>query len=260
VAGATGPIQAQTERDKTALDDAVRTRPHPLPGPIGIELDEVLGSVGILSARTVENKSSPLSSFVVHPKFETDIRHETNLYYESSNTVADQTLVLRPGLLISSDWANHEAKLTAGGEVGIHRRTSSEDYQDAYAGFDGRMDVTDAFRTSLGIRLERRHESRGRPDDPGRKVDPIVDYAQIYRLGAEYKPDRFLVRGTASTTILSYVDSPGFDAADRDRQEYNGALRLGYETLPGTTAFVEGRSNLIDYRRNVDAFGFRQGA
>jgi len=258
--GVSGPAQGQTERDKTALDDAVRTRPHPMPGPIGIELDEALATVGLLSASTVENKSSPLASFVVHPKVETDFRHETNLYYEKNDVVADQTFVLRPELTVASDWANHELRAAAGGEAGIHRRTSSEDYQDAYFSLEGRVDVTDELRTRAGARLERRHESRGRPDDPGRAVEPIVDYAQHYRLGIEYKPDRFLIRGDASTTVLTYVDSAGFDGGDRDRQDYNGALRFGYELLPGTTAFVEERTNLIDYRRDVDAFGFRQGA
>jgi hypothetical protein len=258
--GAAGLAHGQTERDGTAKDDAVRNRPHPLPGPVGIELDEILGHIGLLSASTVENKSSPLSSFLVHPKAEAEVRHETNLYYEKDNPVADQTAVLRPELAIVSDWANHDFKFGAGGEIGIHRRASSEDYQDAFVGLDGRIDVTDELRAYAGARLERRHESRGRPDDPGRAVDPIVDYAQLYKLGGEYKPDRFLFRGDLSTTVLSYVDSAGFDGGERDRQDYNAALRLGYELLPGTTSFIEQRANLIDYRRDVDAFGFRQGA
>jgi hypothetical protein len=254
-----GLAEAQTVRDLTAKDDAVRTRSGPFPGPVGIELDEILGHLGLLSPSAVANKSSPIASFLVHPKFETELRHETNLYYEKDNRVADQTVVLRPELAIVSDWANHEFKFRVGGDIGVHRLVSSEDYQDAFVSLEGRVDVTDELNAHAGFRFERRHESRGRPDDPGRAVDPIVDYAQVYKIGTEYRPDRFLLRGDLSTTVLSYVDSPGFDGGERDRQDYNGAARFGYELLPGTTAFVEGRANLIDYRRDVVG-GFRQGA
>jgi hypothetical protein len=259
-AGAAGLAHGQTARDLTAKDDSVRVRPHPLPGPIGLELDEVFGFVGLLSAEELENKSSPLASFLVHPKLETDLRHESNLYYESDNPVADQTVVLRPSVTIASDWANHELKAAAGGEVGIHRRTSSEDYEDFFTALDGRIDVTGELNANGGARLERRHESRGRPDDPGRAVDPVVAYAQTYRLGTEYKPEPYLLRAEVTTELLNYLDSPGFDGDERDRRDLLGSLRLGYEFVPGTTTFVEQRASKTRYRRSVDNGGFLQGS
>jgi hypothetical protein len=260
VSAVAGLAHGQTPRDLTARDDSVRVRPHPLPGPIGVELDEIFGLVGLLSAEEVANKSSPLASFLVHPRLETDVRHESNLYYERDNPVADQTLVVRPQIAVVSDWANHELKAAAGGDIGIHRRTSSEDYQDAFFALDGRMDVTGDLHTIAGARLARRHESRGRPDDPGRAVDPVVAYAQTYRVGAEFKPDPYLLRGEVATELLNYLDAAGFDGDERDRRAVRGSLRLGYAFVPGTTAFVEQRANAIRYRRRIDNGGFLQGS
>ena len=75
---------------QTAEQDSVQNRSRPDFDPIGIELDEFLGLVGLVSAKTIEQKSSPLSSFVVKPSFGVTGIYDSNIFLTEQNAVGDK--------------------------------------------------------------------------------------------------------------------------------------------------------------------------
>jgi hypothetical protein len=105
-----------------------------------------------------------------------------------------------------------------------------------------------------------RHEKRGDPDDPGVAVAPIVFHEGTAKLGAEYGGDPVLLRGGLESTVLDFQDSGAFDADERDRIEHRANFRVGYEFVPGTTIFLEGKGNLRRFRNGHDNLGFRQNS
>ena len=245
---------------QTAKQDTVTARAEQGYGPLGIELDEIAGGVGLLDDRAVETKESGLASFLVFPRLELDTTHETNLFRDNDNEVDDQIFRVKPSLSVASDWSRHFFRFFAGGDLGFHRRTSSENFEDFRVAADGGVDVTGEAQANASLGFARRHESRERQDDPGRGVEPIVSYESKARLGGKYTGGPGLLRGSIEARNLDFQDSDGFDADERDRNEYTSTVRLGYEFLPGTTLFVEPQGTLVDYDREFDNAGFEQGS
>ena len=253
-------LSASVAAAQTAKQDTVTARADKGYGPLGIELDEIAGEIGLLDKRRIETKDSGLASFLVFPKLELDTTHESNLFRDDKNEVDDQIFRVQPSLLLASDWTRHYFRFFAGGDLGFHRRTTSENFEDFRASADGGVDVTDDTQVNAMLGFARGHESRERQDDPGGNVDPIVSYESKARLGGKYVGGPGLLRGDVEARNLDFQDSDGFDADERDRAEYRATMRIGYELLPGTTFFVEPQGILIDYDREFDNSGFEQGS
>jgi hypothetical protein len=91
-----------TGHAQTAEEDSVSKRAQPDFDPIGIELDELLGKVGLVSRDTIAQKSSGLSSFVVFPSFGIAAEYDSNIFLTRDGAEADRKLVYSPGVSISS--------------------------------------------------------------------------------------------------------------------------------------------------------------
>ena len=100
------------------------------------------------------------------------------------------------------------------------------------------------------------HEGRGSPDDVGGQtaVEPtIFDVGSVFFTYQQWL-GRFLLESGGEVDRLTY-DNVGTEAGgiiindDRDRAIYAGNLKMGYEFMPGYTAFARGE---VDYRRYDD--------
>jgi len=249
VCGWPAPAGAQT-----AKQDSVGARSRPDFAPLGLELHRLWPDRGLEAAPA----DGLLSSLVLYPKFETEIRRDDNIFRAESGAVADDILVLRPSMAIRSDWDNHAINLTADVEFGRHDKTASEDYEDVGLAADGRIDIGDSWTVSPRLAYGESHEQRGAVDDPGAAVAQTVFRTLEGAIETQYFADAILLRGSATWKAFDFDDAGTVDNDDRDRLESAYSLRAGYEFSPGTILFVQPTLRLVDYDQAVDNFGLRR--
>lgn len=240
---------------QTAKQDAVQNRSRPDFDPIGIELDELLGLVGIVSAKTIEQKSSPLSSFVVKPSFGVTGAYDSNIFLTENNAVGDKRVEYRPQVAIQSDWGRHSFAVTAFGLFGRYVENTDEDFNDYQLQANGRLDIHDNKKLELLAGVAQRHEERDEEDDPGRGFKPTVSFNKFVNLTFEYLADVFLTRLRFDVEHQDFKDSDGVDNDVRDETIIETSLRLGYEFTPGTSVFVEPSGDLRIFDQPRDGAG-----
>jgi hypothetical protein len=210
---------------------------------------------------------SPLSvrigSFMLNPGFDVSGRYTDNLYSTPNDRKSDLYTILNPSLLVRSDFPVHEFEAWASSKVLRYKNYSGEDVEnyDLYA--RAKIDVMRgswfAFKPSYILD----HETRSSPDAVSGGKEPIKTTAKGLDFEAEHKPARLLLRTDVAYIDRSFDDSRLADGltvnnADRNREEINGGVRLGYELTPGYIGFVEGRANDRSYDNPIDDLGFRR--
>ena len=220
---------------QTALHDSIASRARPDYDPIGI----VVG---------------PRGSFLLFPKFTLSAEFTDNLFDDDNDTVSDQAMVFEPEFKIQSDWVNHS--LTLAGKA-VHTRyleETGENSLDYNLDLTGRLDVLAGSSIDGGVTLARRHTDRGDPDDPG-QTRPTVSHVGTLRLSGVHNPDVILLRLDLTADRSDFRDVGVANNDDQDRLVLEARTRLGYEWVPGSTAFVEGAYNARDFREEVDDNG-----
>ena len=245
---------------QTAKDDSVTGRPHPDFDPLGIELDEILNRVGILDKKTVEEKRSPLASFVVHPVTELEFRTQSNVFRTQDNPKSDQIAYLRPSLSIGSDWNRHAVNLTVGGDIARHQHYDGEDFENARVALGGALNVSEALTVNLDTKFSKVQEQRGTPEDLGPQAPPVQAYTLGFSGGMLYKADLLLLNLKGKFNHLTYKDGDPATTFLRDYDDSLVSLRTGWEFTPGTTIFVEPSYNSRVYQHRFDSLGFLQGS
>jgi hypothetical protein len=257
-----GILAADAVLAQTAKDESVLGRPRPEYDPLGLELDEILYRVGLLDRKTVEEKRSPLASFVVHPVTEVEVRAESNVFRTSRSVdtpKSDEIAYLRPALSISSDWNNHAVNLSVSGEIARHLHYQGEDFENFRSLVGGRLDATRELALSLEGRFDKLRELRGTLDDLGPAVPPVTDYVLGIAGGARYMADPLLLHLRGEARKL-WFEGGNFTTPLRDRTETVVSLRTGWKFSPGTILFVEPAYNIRDYETKRDSVGLLQGS
>lgn len=240
---------------QTAEEDSVQNRSRPDFEPIGIELDELLGVVGLVSAKTIEQKSSPLSSFVVKPSFQITGNYDSNIFLTEDNAVGDKRVEYLPQVVIQSDWGRHAFSVTAFGLLGRYVENIDENFDDYQVQADGRLDIYDNKKLEFQAGVAQRHEERDEEDDPGQGFEPTVSFNKFLNLTFEYLADVFLARLKFDIEEQDYKNSAGVNNDVRDETIIETSLRLGYEFTPGTTVFVEPNSDIRIFDQARDGAG-----
>lgn len=247
------PVSAQT-----AKEDSVGSRARPDFDAIGIELDELLGVIGLVSDKTIEQKSSPLSSFVVKPSFGVTGVYESNIFLTENNAVGDRRVEYAPGLTIQSDWGRHSFALTGTATLGRYVERINEDFEDYQVQLSGRLDIHDNKKLNLVAGFAQRHQERNEEDDPGQGFEPVVSFNNFADLAFEYSADAFLVRYKFDFEHRDFKDSGTLDNDVRDQTVIETSLRLGYEFTPGTTIFIEPNADFRIFNQSRDSAGLLQ--
>jgi len=229
-----------TARAQTALEDSVARRPRPDFEPIGIV-------------------AGPAGSFLLFPALELQTRYTDNLFSTDSGTISDEIFVIKPEIKLRSDWDNHALNLAIGARNAHHVENPNEDWTDANFNADGRYDIADLGRLRAALTLERRHEARSSPDDPG-NPNPTIFYRGVAEIGGEYNPDALLLRLAVKAQRHDFRNNGSTNNDDRDRTIVEVRGRAGYEFTPGTTAFVEGALDNRDFDQKIDDAGFKRSS
>ena len=243
---------------QTAEEDSVARRSRPDFDPIGIELDEMLGVIGLVGKKEIEQKSSPLSSFVVFPSFGVTTDYVSNLFLAPNGAVSDKRITYTPALSIQSDWGRHSFALVGNANIGRHVETSKEDFEDWQVQANGTLEIHDDKKVSMVAGFARRHSRRNAEDDPGQQFSPIVSENLFFDGNGEYNADAVLLRFRAQVENQDYLNSPGLNNDARDVTIVNLVFRAGYEFVPGTTFFIEPRADFRMFAKKTDAAGLKQ--
>lgn len=200
-----------------------------------------------------------MGSFLFFPQLAVTAKYDDNLYSTETGEVDDTITIVNPEIQLRSDWNNHALNFVAGAEAGYYSENDSEDYINYFAGADTRLDITRGSLLKASAMYSILHEDRGFPDGES-GIEP-TEYSLLATSG-EYmhRFNRLSLGISGRFDRYDYEDGQLPDSSvinndDRNRDEWQGALRLGYEVSPGFELFARGTYFVVSYDAEVDDFG-----
>lgn len=197
-------------------------------------------------------KGLPLGAFRVKPTLNVEENYRNNIYATETNAKSDYITSVKPALDINSDWSRHELNFHADGDFNHYQNHNDESNNNYGAGLDGRLDILRETFVTGEATYNLRHEDRGDPNSSSSTTKPTEYGETVARLGIFRGVRRVSAKLDGEYKNLNYKNgktSTGavVDENDRDRDEYKGTLRLGYEFLPDYEAFIRGSLNTRNY-------------
>jgi hypothetical protein len=177
--------------------------------------------------------------------------YDSNIFSTDTLKVDDYITQISPGLQLRSDWNNHALNLFAASDIGYYADNDSENYVDYTLGGDGRIDATRDTSLDWAISHVQRHEDRGSVDDGG-GAEPNEFTVLTPEISLSQSFGRFSLKVGGGLQRFDFDDSSTTNHDDRDRDEWEGTLRLGYEIVPGYEAFIRGAYFARAYEQTVD--------
>jgi len=240
---------AQTPTEQLARDQRASFRPQPERG------------------ETVTNRPRPeldplgvrAGGLSIYPRLGLQEFYNDNIFATDSNETDDFITLISPRVDVTSDWTKHAFDLYAKAAIGRYADQTGEDFEDFSVGTNGRLDITQRANLRAGVGYDRLHEGRGSPDDVRRTggspaVEPTLFDDSSAFLTYRQLLGRFLLESGGVVDRLTYDNVRRENGEtiinnDRDRAIIGGNLKIGYEFMPGYTAFTKGE---VDYRRYDD--------
>jgi hypothetical protein len=254
--------QIQQERQTVPTGEGVTGTPP-------VDLRQVPGSGparNIVRAQEPIQRQQPFEagSFLVYPEITLSGFYDSNVYYTKRDTVSDYAMIFTPAIWALSNWREHALNFSAGADLTRYRDQTLEDTNDWRVSAEGRYDFNFDTNVYGGARAFRSHEDRESPDARN-GLEPTIYYGQRYYGGVfrQQGPWSFRLGGTA--LWLNYDDTPFITSSltnaminndDRDRWQYTGGLRIGYELSPRLEPFVQLALDERRYRHVPDDLGY----
>ncbi|MGA8006266.1 MAG: outer membrane beta-barrel protein [Burkholderiales bacterium] len=221
----------------------------------GTKLEQETVSPGPAPGRTVKPEEpvvatgTPFSagSFLVYPEIDATWMYDDNLYYSNSNPVSDHAWIYSPAIWAQSNWTRHALNFYAAWDSTRYQRYGSEDSDDWRVSGEGRYDFNADTNVYGGARFSQDHEDRESPDARN-GLTPTKYYQRRFYGGFFHQLGRVSVRVAGTAQHLNYDDVnfvTGSGAIniinndDRDRWQYTGGVRLGYEASPRIEPYLQ---------------------
>ncbi|MGD9511484.1 MAG: outer membrane beta-barrel protein [Geminicoccaceae bacterium] len=200
-------------------------------------------------------------SFLIFPSISLSGTYDSNVFATEDDEDSDVGAILAPRVDVNSNWSRHALNFSAGAVGALWNDYSENDYLDAFAATNGRLDITRNDIASGTLRFDRLHEDRDDPDDSGTTSIGTSDRGNLTRyyrglLDTQYRHNFnriFTVVGGGVQRLL-YDDIGDRENSRRDRWEYGGRARLGYQVSPRIGTFVQGNYSWREYDedQNID--------
>ena len=210
-------------------------------------------------------KGMPVGGFRLFPTMDILGVYDDNVFKTPSPTIGSFYFVERPELRLASQWGRHELDLYAGTELFEYTHTTSENQTNWNVGGNGRYDIYTGVDFVGDGSFQILHEPRTSPDLqalPEFPAQPTMYARTKLDAAVEYHPYHFSLAVGGGFERLDYsptklVQPPGCvdplicppvqDNSDRNRDDWTGFAKAGYEFSPGYAVFV---------RANYDTRGF----
>jgi hypothetical protein len=248
------------------------TTPTPPVGPTVPQLRPAPFGEYLERGQTVMQRARPeydplgvrAGSFFFYPRLELDQLYNDNIFASDGDKEGDFVTVISPSVDARSNWTSHALNAEAGLSSGFYWDNTSEDYLDAFAGVDGRYDITRNLAAFAAARYERLHEERDSPDNPGIAVggaaEPVAFDAYNARTGIVSRGLKIGYQADIGFRREDFHDTDAvgggtLDQDPRDLNIYLANLRVSYEIAPRYEAFARAGFNHRSYD-NDDPAGF----
>lgn len=233
----------------------VTTDPDPAGDPKGEQDKERV-------ADAYQPKGIELGSFLLLPKTEVDVVYNSNVFAEENDGKGDFLTTIRPEFRLRSRFAQHAVNLFGQMEAVRHARYKRDDVIDGRLVADGRYEASSDLQFTALAEGFSRHEERGSPDDV-RGDRPTPTRGVISRLGSKLQEGRYTFNAEvgAERRVFENVNTSAgtvINNHDRDRNEFQGSVRGGYEIFPGYAAVVALSANKRMYDTDRDDLGFQR--
>lgn len=201
--------------------ETVTTRAHPETDPLGIHA----------------------GSFLILPAVTTSESFNDNIYATTTGALSDFITTVAPSVGVRSDWNNGLIGFNATSSDTFYASHTTENTNDYSFIANGRLDISRQQYVSIKGGYSNLHEDRTSANNNFGLLPTV------YSLGdAEFeyfdKINRVSLTADGVFNKFSYTNTPttaGFiTETDRNRSEYTGSGRIGYEFKPLMEAYVKG--------------------
>lgn len=247
------PLCAAAQEPKSGAPTETTSTP---PVPSGEEVSEPQGArPGAAPGRSVKQPEatpaagSPFQwgTFLAYPELDVTYFYDDNVYYLNGPTLGDHAFVFSPALWLQSNWAQHALNFYAAVDATRYQRYSTEDTDDYRFSAEGRYDLSPNTNVYGGARYSQDHEDRESPEARNGLL-PTIYWQYRYYAGFFHQVDRLSIRIAGTANKLDYKDVPFLTGGgqiqiinndDRDRWQYTGGVRLGYEVSPRLEPYLQ---------------------
>ena len=207
------------------------------------------------------------AGFLFYPKFAVTEQYDDNIFSTETGEEDDFITILSPSFWLRSNWRNHALNFFGTADIGLYAENDDEDYEDYTVGTDGRVDIVRGSFVTAGFSFAHLHEGRGSPDDvavvtAAVPLEPTEFDVLFPHVGVTHRFGRFVVNVDGSLRRFDFDDVPctgggscvagAIDNDDRDRNEWDATVRLGYEIVPNYEAFVRASYIVTEYDDALD--------
>jgi hypothetical protein len=204
---------------------------------------------------TVTNRNRPevdplgirMGGFLFFPQLGLGAKYDDNVFAQEADEIDDTIYLVQPELALRSNWNNHALNFVAGAEAGYYNENDSENYVDTFVGSDLRLDVSRDSYLTAAVKYSMLHEGRDEPDDTG-GAEP-TEYS-LLAADAGFANDFGLISFGISGGFDRYDFDDNVDGTnndDRDRDQWQGTLRLGVDVSPNFEIFARGTYFTVAY-------------
>lgn len=212
---------------------------------------------------TATGKPFEVGSFLLYPELVANWMYDSNVFY-TNQAIGDHAMIYSPAVWLQSNWSRHALNFYASSDITRYSNYTSEDTTDWRVAVEGRHDINPDTNVYGGYRRGKEHQDRESPDFRN-GIGPTT-YMQDRAYGGFFRQfDRFSVRIAGTWQHLDYDDMPFLRGSggpgiinndDRDRDQYTGGVRVGYEMSPRLEPYVLVAVDNRRYDNRPDDAGF----
>ena len=220
-------------------------------------------------------------SFLFNPTIEAGVKYDSNIFASRAGAtqsiageIDDFIFQVKPGFSLASDWNQNYFRFFGDADIVKYGDNGGEDYEDFNIGADGRIDVSRGTFINYGASFSEKHEDRGAPDSASNAAEQTT--YESFKASLGFVRDLSLVSLAVDGKYekLDYDDAAlngggSLNNDDRDRDRWEGSLRLGYEVDDYYETFIRLTANRVEYddsqedggpQRNSDGYEVVVGA
>ena len=210
---------------------------------------------GLAPGRSVRSSGAPSAtatpfsagSFLIYPELDATFMYDDNLYFTPKPTVSDHAWIYSSAIWVQSNWTEHALNFYAATDSTRYQNYKTEDSDDYRFSSEGRYDFNADTNLYGGAYFGRSHEDRESPS-ASNGLTPTTYYQRRFYGGFFRQSDRFTFRIAGTAQHLDYRDVSFITGSgainiinndDRDRWQYTGGIRIGYEVSPRFEPYVQ---------------------
>ncbi len=260
------PALAQTQEKVIPDTETAPSTPSALVPDQELRVDTDVAKPGAAPGRSVKPAVGitpgavpfQAGSFLVYPEIDVARVYDDNIYSTKNGKLSDHSWVYSPAIWVQSNWAKHALNFHAGADTTRYESYDTEDTDDYRVSGEGRYDFSADTNAYGGVHYSQEHEDRESPSAQN-GLTPTEYTQRRYYAGIFHQFDQISVRIAGTAQLLDYDDVKfvtgggavlNINNDDRDRWQYTGGVRVGYEVSPQLQPYVQ---VAFDNRRYKDA-------